>query len=150
MTDDLDSLERQLRGLRPRSPSAALRQAIARELARPAAVPGSPRRAWRAWPWGNAVVAGGLLAGAVLAAWVGPPSAVGRTPVGPDFVPVEARRYLLGADEEGVVTLADGTLARQVREVFVDQLTWQRAGDGATFEISLPREEVRLRQLALY
>lgn len=48
------------------------------------------------------------------------------------------------------MTLANGSLARQIREVFVDQLTWQRPGDGAVFEISLPREETRLRQLALY
>lgn len=99
MTDDLSSLERELRALRPQVPSVALPQAIARELARPAGAPGRRRRAWTAWPWGNAVVAGGLLAFAVVTVWVGPHPIRGNTPVGPDFVPVEARRYLLDVDD---------------------------------------------------
>jgi hypothetical protein len=145
MTDHFELLEMELRALRPRAPSAGMMRSLARDLETARSEGRRPRRPWAAWPWGNAAVAGGLLALAVTASWVRPtpwPAA--------KYEPVAATRYLLEDQDQGIVTLADGTLARQVREVFVDQLTWRSAGDGAVFEVTLPRAEVRLQPVAWY
>lgn len=132
---------------------------------------------WTSWKWANWGVAAALGIAAVVGTRhasvdVGP---AGRAPVatreagpvspgGPvsgasstaadlaarGFQPVDALRLLVDTTDEGVVTLADGTPVRRLRERYVDSVTWRQPETNASLVVSLPREDIRFQRLALY
>lgn len=63
---------------------------------------------------------------------------------GAAFRPVAAENVLLSSKEEGFVTLADGTPARQIRMAYLDTITWRNPTTKASLSWTIPREEVRI------
>lgn len=58
--------------------------------------------------------------------------------------PIAAENILFSARDEGLVTLDDGTPARQERLQYVDTITWKNPRTNASLTMSVPREEVRI------
>lgn len=58
--------------------------------------------------------------------------------------PVAAEKVLYAAQDEGLVTLEDGTTARRERLSYVDTITWKNPRTNASLTWSVPREEVRV------
>ena len=58
--------------------------------------------------------------------------------------PIQVENVLLGADDEGLVTLADGTQARRERLRYIDTVVWKNTRTNASLTCSVPREEVRV------
>jgi hypothetical protein len=173
MDEELKHLEAELRQLRPAAPSAGLQARVARALANAAPAPtttavrpsSSSRVGNRAapvhWLWSAAlpvaaafaVVAmmphgreatsrGGLRRG------VSPTNSTAlasATPAdGAVLKPVAAEKVLYAAQDEGLVTLEDGTTARRERLSYVDTITWKNPRTNASLTWSVPREEVRV------
>lgn len=141
MDDDLQTLEAELRFLRPVQPSARMEQGIAREI-------GSKRRARSPWmgAWWSLPL--GAAAALVFALFQ---SSHGRVPTvssealpAAQFKPVSADNVLLSSRDEGYVTLANGTQARQVRQTFIDTITWKNPKTNASVKWTIPREEVQV------
>lgn len=156
MDEEFEKLEGELRRLRPVSPDARLRTAIARELAvtRTTNV-FRPARTWIALPMAAALV-GSLIYFAgytpdnreanlpepVSSAASLKSTAGVQSPA--EFKPVAARNILVSATDEGLVSLADGTPARRIRQSYVDTITWQNASTKASLTWTVPREEVKV------
>lgn len=154
MDEELKKLEAELKRLRPVAPSLAVAARIERELTRPARRPRPAGRMlwWVALPLAAAVAlvwnrrsdlpAPGVPARvpAVAAAAPGPGAAGDEAA----FKPVGAENVLVSARDEGVVTLADGTMARRERLQYVDTITWRNSRTRASLQWSVPREEVRI------
>lgn len=154
MDDELQQLEAELRQLRPTIPSARLTRKVGARLAE---VSGRKDRRWLGW-----LLAGALPAAALIAVMItlfaakrhdaGPQDSregltmeAGETaPQEVRLKPVAAEKVLVSADDEGLVTLADGTQARRERLRFVDTITWQNPRTNASLRWSVPREEVRV------
>ena len=60
------------------------------------------------------------------------------------FKPVAAENVLYAAQDEGLVTLDDGTPARRERLNYVDTITWKNPRTNASVRWTVPREEVRV------
>ncbi|HZS49352.1 MAG TPA: hypothetical protein VFA54_00715 [Bryobacterales bacterium] len=141
MDDDLQKFEAELKALRPAVPSRELMGALERRLA--------PRRMgglfWLGLP---AAAAACLLL--VLhfrpepAANRQPPATASMTETAPALKPVAADDVLVDTQDEGFVTLADGTQARRTRQSFVDTITWEDPATHASLRWSVPREEVNV------
>jgi len=144
MDDDFRELEAELRRLRPIGPSQHLMVALEDGLRDERPVAREPRRIWVALPIAAALAALLALAPtlrrdrAALA-----DSGANRDFPAAAFTPVSARNLLLSARDEGYVTLADGTLAHQVRRSFVDTITWKNSATRASLVWTVPREEIR-------
>lgn len=145
MDDELKQLEAELRRMRPAAPPAELVRRIERELARPIAP--QPPAAVR-WIW-----AVGVPAAAAITMWMAPAQrpAVGVAQEGATaaaaeaaFKPVSAENVLVAAQDEGLVTLQDGTTARRERLKYVDTITWKNPRTNASLIWTVPREEVRV------
>jgi len=149
MDDELQNLEAELKRLRPRAPSAELQARIAGELA--------PRRranwAWAALPLAAAFAV--LLAVKFRSATEQPKSEpAGETPVSPPqlaqtptpdlYKPIAAENVLYDSRDEGLITLANGSQARRVRNSYVDTITWRNPQTNASVRWSAPRSEVRV------
>lgn len=136
MDDDLAKLEAELMALRPAAPARDLHARVARELApAPGALP------W--WAWSALPAAAAVILAFTFAAR--PVARVGDGAVSaPAFRPVTAENVLYAAQDEGPVTMADGTLARQVRSSYVDTITWKSPHHNASLRWSVPREEIRI------
>lgn len=138
MDEDLQPLEDELKRLRPAAPP---RELVARLEWRIA----PPRRArllrfsWVALPIAAAVAA--LLAPTPATRRAAPPA---EAPETAQFKPVAAKNLLLASHDDGLVTLADGTPARRVRQSYVDTITWENPRTKASLKWSVPREEVRV------
>lgn len=149
MNDDLLELERELQSLRPRRPGPRMAAGIAAALAQ--SLPASHRQSatsWTSWKWVNWGVAAALVA---LMALFTPdrPRSPARAPLPAGspvagYAPVAAERTIYSAKDEGVVTLADGTSARQLRSYYVDTITWRDPASNASLRWSVPQEEVRV------
>ncbi len=157
MSDDFDPLERQLRGLRPLAPSATLLASLDRELSAPVAPAYRTATSWTSWKWANWGVAAALALVAVLGSRYAPlpPAALlvqAEAPPLPatTYRPVGAERLLLGTTDLGVITLADGTTVRRLRDDYVDTVTWRRPDTDASFVVTVPRADIRFQQLAFY
>lgn len=139
MDDDLDNLEAELMGLRPRALRPGLAARVERDL-------GRPRRLRYGWVW-LTIPAAALFAAAALY-WARPPaSPVGAAPAlvaDAAFKPVGVRDVLLNSRDEGYVVLADGRTARRMVEAHVDTITWRNPRSAASIEWSVPREELRI------
>jgi hypothetical protein len=158
MDEELRQLEAELKDLLPARPQAGLRTRVQAELEPAklaAAVPATQpigRRRTRWWwqaalPIAAAVVLGfalrsrGPVAGETARR---PIPAVVSGPAQEAFKPVAARNVLYAADDEGTVTLDDGTPAHRERLHFVDTITWRNSRTNASLTWSVPREEVRI------
>lgn len=156
MDDDLLALETELKRLRPAAPSRALLARVERDLAsEPVARPGF---SWR-WLWIGALP----LAATCAVVWL----QVYRPPVSPAGIavknpltesaaddtsllkPVAAENVLVAAQDEGLVTLADGTSARRERLQFLETITWRNPRTHASLTWTVPREEVRVVPVSL-
>jgi hypothetical protein len=159
MDDDLSQLEAELKRLRPAAPTRDFLARIERELAAPIAqrVATPVRRAaplW--WLWAGALPAAAALAVMItLATRSRPPVAAPTTAVvqalptpAPEsiaaFKPVAAENVLYAAQDEGLVTLDDGTTGRRERLNYVDTITWKNPRTNASVRWTVPREEVRV------
>lgn len=154
MDDELQNLEAELKRLRPRAPSAGLQARLAGELA--------PRR--RApWTWAALPLAAGLAV--MLAVKFRPtPVAPAEAPAevaaiapaatsietaaqsaGSDrYKPVAAEKLIYDSRDDGIITLANGSQARRVRNSYVDTITWRNPQTNASLRWSVPRSEVRV------
>ena len=159
MDDETRQLEAELTRLRPITPSRALVRRIETELATASV----PRRTipWFEWCLAAALPAAALI---VLLLTQFPRAGdarvnSGATPNEPLSVaggsfregalkPVAAEKVLVSADDEGLVTLADGTQARRERLRYVDTITWKSPRTNASLTWTVPREEVRVVPVA--
>jgi hypothetical protein len=162
MDDELRELECELRALRPMPPSAALQERLRRALDPDTVAPLSllrPADKLRQyhWWWLAAFPAATAALFAVLLALRAPhragpgaPKPAGPRPVAVvhaadhGLKPVAAENLLYATDDEGLVTLADGTPARRERLHFIDTITWRNPQTNASLRWSVPREEVHV------
>lgn len=161
MDDDLQQLEAELKRLRPAAPTRDFLARVERELSLPIAAPVVRRAAPRWWLWAGALPAAAAFAvmltlglrhrQAPAAASPSPspaapiavaaaPAAIGAAP----FKPVAAENVLYAAQDEGLVTLSDGTPARRERLNYVDTIVWKNPRTNASVRWTVPREEVRV------
>lgn len=137
---ELTALEAELRRLRPRAPSPELEEFVARRL--------RPRRvltsfwAWSALPLGAAAAIALVVASRPPTAVV--PDAARIAAPAAAFKPVAADNLLLDTQDEGLVTLDDGTTARRVRSNYLDTVTWKNPRTQASLKWTVPREEIRV------
>ena len=160
MDDELQSLEAELKRLRPAAPNRDLLARLERDLAAPLTRRAVPFR----WLWVGALPIAATLAVLIaLAARNRPPSAAVPPPAATPlasatpaaepsaiFKPVAAENVLYAAQDEGLVTLADGTPARREQLNYVDTITWQNPRTHATVRWSVPREEVRVVPISFH
>jgi hypothetical protein len=164
MDDDLLKLEAELKRLRPAAPTRDFLARMARELDASATVAPVVRRSaplW--WLWAGALPAAAALAvmitlatrtrPAIPSAAVPPPiTAMAKPTVAEQLVaestaafkPVAAENVLYSVQDEGLVTLEDGTPARRERLNYVDTVTWKNPRTNASVRWTVPREEVRV------
>lgn len=158
-TPELESeLEAELKRMAPSEPSERLQVNLARKL--------EPEKAHRtSWlRWTGTFVPLAVAAGIVLALIIRGPSldipqggsqldpvelapikAVPATDAAGDvFIPIKAINQLYDARYLGMVTTPDGGTARQVVYRYLDTVTWQNQASKATFEFTVPRDEVHL------
>lgn len=155
MDDDFQSLEAELKRLRPAAPSASLRTRVGESLTPP---PRERRGVLLRWAWVAALPA------AAAVAWVlWHPKAPARVspgnapiasvpsdaPAAEVLKPIAVENVLYAAHDEGLVTLADGTSARRQRLSFVDTVTWKNSRTNASLVWTVPREEIRLVPVVL-
>jgi len=131
MNNELEELEFELSRLRPRAPSEFLQARVG------AALEKSRRTAGSVLLRG---VAGAGFAAAV--AWLvtfspGVPGSRGAA-----LLPVAAEETLQSAQDEGLMTLDDGTKAQRLRLRFVETVSWSDGGRTLTW--TAPREELRI------
>lgn len=142
--NEISELELELQRLRPLRPSARLRANLERELT------ATPRGTLLRFSWLLVPIAAGL---AIL---MNLPSsrdhAVSQPTVSTASLPksaapfklIAAENILLDSRDEGLVTLADGTPARRLRESYVATLVWKNPRTDASFKWTVPREEFRV------
>ncbi|MBS0662549.1 MAG: hypothetical protein JSR48_04750 [Verrucomicrobia bacterium] len=148
MDNELQELEAELKGLRPVAPSAFARARVGRELANAR----RPMLGWLALPLAAAIVgliylqnrvgvtpAGAALSPALARAAATPPTAKAFA-----YKPVSAENVLYDVQDEGMVTLADGTAARRYRSSYVDTITWKNPRTQASLRWSVPRTVERV------
>lgn len=162
MDDELRQLEAELERLQPAQPSRALVQRIETSLA---VAPAPARRTMgrRGWIFAVALPAAAALALMLTLfsrsrnfAPTAVPIAVSSSKAAPvaavsseaPLKPVAAEKVLVSADDEGLVTLGDGTQARRERLRYVDTITWRNPRTNASLTWSVPREEVRVIPIA--
>lgn len=147
MDDDLQQLEAELKSLRPVAPSRELEARIAADL-NP-----KPRALW--WTWLTLPVAAAAAVALMLYprpspkdSPAAPALAENATRAGPAerpvFKPVSAENVLLRSQDEGLVTLADGSAARRVRQSYIDTIVWKDPTGRASLRWSVPRQEERV------
>jgi anti-sigma-K factor RskA len=158
MDDELKQLENELRRLTPAAPSPELLARIDRDLAvsaleaGPAADALRKRAGFGPWWWW---IAGALPAAAAVAFLLarrptvsdvsaGTTEAPGATAEQTALKPVAAENLLVAAQDEGLVTLDDGTPARRARLHYLDTITWKNPRTNASLTWTVPREEVRV------
>lgn len=169
MDDDLQQLEAELKRLRPAAPTRDFLGRMEREFAAPMAEPAPVRRVaplW--WLWVSAMPAAASLALMITFAARNHPSPIGPAPQ-PDsnpvaimtspttepitsrpiesaaaFKPFAAENVLYATQDEGFVTLSDGTPARRERLNYVDTIVWKNPRTNASVRWTVPREEVRV------
>jgi len=153
MDEEIEQLEAELKRLRPVAANRRLHEAIARELS-PVRSTSLLRRArtWIALPVAAALVGSVLYFtafGPPISRPTSPAPASATPPIAaqssmPQFRPVAARNILVSATDEGLVSLADGTPARRIRQSYVDTIVWQNRATKASLTWTVPREEVKV------
>lgn len=162
--EDLE-LENELRALRPRSVTNGLIQRIEQELARAAQLRVLPSPSY---PRPSSFATGGVLMVNRMVGWacaaafvaglgylsVAPPLSLRQLAAAahaaPAGTPATQENVVLGTQDEGIVTLDDGTTARRYRIQSVDKVTWTLPQNKASVQWSVPREDVQLVPVAYY
>ena len=155
-------IERELAALRPAPASDLLRGRIARELDGDPAR-GSARRQPPPWIWAPVAAASVLLCGAlwqVFQATAPPPEDIEqpapRTAVAapadraPRLIPVTAGRYVVAAEDAGVLDTEDLGPLRITRVQSVDRVEYQQPGNERRVVVTRPREDILYTQLISY
>lgn len=149
MDDELQQLEAELKTLRPAPPRAVLVERLAQELDAPDRAP--RRLASVHWVWAAVLPAAAAVAIMIAQSRrIETTGAMANTvpaldPVAGDVLkPVAAENVLVAAQDEGLVTLEDGTPARRARLKYVDTITWKNPRTNASLTWTVPREEVRV------
>lgn len=146
MDDELQQLEAELKGLRPAPLPPALVARVEAALAgAPASLPSRARGGHVAWFWPFLTAAAAALA--MTFAPQPPVSALGEGSLARTetiLKPIAAENLLVSAQDEGLVTLPDGTPARRARLHYVDTVTFKNPRTNASLTWSVPREEVRI------
>ncbi|HEY1110179.1 MAG TPA: hypothetical protein VGE76_16120 [Opitutaceae bacterium] len=146
MDDELQQLEAELKSLRPAPLPATLVARVEVDLAEPpVTMPARPRGGNVAWFWPFLTAAAAALA--MTFAPRPPVTAEGKASIadgGATLKPIAAENLLVSAQDEGLVTLPDGTPARRARLQYVDTITFKNPRTNASLTWSVPREEVRI------
>jgi hypothetical protein len=152
--EDFTELEAELRELRPLALSNDLIRRVDKALAKPISSPlGVTTHGvfeWLAWPIAASFV------GAV--AWLSNgavsgtknPEAAEKAAVAANYKPVGTENILYDVREEGLTTLADGTPAKQIRDRYMDIITWKNATASSSVRWTVPRDEIRLVPVEAY
>ncbi|MGC4072123.1 MAG: hypothetical protein QM760_06325 [Nibricoccus sp.] len=136
MNNELEELEFELSRLRPRAPSEFLEVRVESALENRGSA-------------GRAMLRGFAAAGfAAVVAWMAALSPDAAVPGGAALRPVVAEETLQSAQDEGLMTLDDGSLAQRLRLRYVETLCW--SGGGRTLTWTAPREELRILPVATY
>lgn len=136
MNDELNELEFELSRLRPREPSEFIEARVEAALEN------------RRKP-GFALMRGVAAAGfAAAVAWLVAFSPGMAEPRGAALEPVVAEETLQSAQDEGLMTLDDGSLAQRMRLRYVETVSW--SGGGRTLTWTAPREELRIMPVMTY
>lgn len=145
MDDELQQLEAELKGLRPAPLPPALVARVEAALAEaPTAAPARPQGGNIAWFWPFLTAAAAALA---MTFAPQPPSPAGKDSLAQSetaLKPIKAENVLVSAQDEGLVTLPDGTPARRARLQYVDTITFKNPRTNASLVWTVPREEVRI------
>ena len=148
MDKELQDLENELQALMPKQPTAQLTRRIEAEL--------SPRQRI-AWAWVALPLAAAV---ALLFAFYPEPTTpnlpapnlvsapVAEVTTPPVFKPVATQNLLYDAQDNGIVTLADGRKGRQVSRSYVDTVVWRDPQSRASLTWSVPRSEVRVTPIS--
>lgn len=161
MDDETPQFEAELKRLRPIAPSRRLIESIDLELAAATTRRRRPKAIKAVMFWSGTLAAAAAIALLVRSggqhsnrARPGTPAvqavvaSSGEANEAP-FKPISAENVLISANDEGLVTLDDGTQARRERLHFVDTITWRNPRTNASLRWSVPREEVRVIPIAL-
>lgn len=149
MDDELQDLESELKRLQPAAPSAALGARIEAALSGSSGLARRTRSSRLNAMW-LAVL---LPAAAAIALMIvneraleaaRPAARAHANVLDPRLKPVSAENVLIAAQDEGMVTLEDGTPARRARLNYVDTITWRDPRTKASLTWTVPREEVRV------
>ena len=143
MDDELEQFEAELKQLRPRAVPPSLTSRVAQAIGPCRAAAHAPSFRWVAW----AVLPAAAALAFILRPSAPVPSAdaVAARERGEGALrPIFAEHVLVAANDEGVVTLSDGTPARRSRLHYVDTITWKNPRTHASLTWSVPREEVRV------
>ncbi|MDB6167353.1 MAG: hypothetical protein JWM88_217 [Verrucomicrobia bacterium] len=136
MDDEFHDLEAELKRLRPVAPSAFVHARIEQALSH-------PRR--RYWGWTALPLAAAVLGLMFVKERAVENVASPAVPSGAAaYKPVSAQNLLYDHQDEGLVTLADGSTARRFRNSYVDTITWKNQRTQASLRWSVPRTEERL------
>ena len=154
MDDDVQHLEAELSRLQPVAPSRELTARIGQALERTDVAETRPTRrpglAPVLWIWATVVPAAAAVAILLARAAPSRTSSTASAPVEPATAaeaalkPFAVENILVAAQDEGLVTLEDGTTARRARLRYVDTITWKNARTNASLIWTVPREEVRV------
>lgn len=144
MDEELESLEAELKRLRPTSPSLQLVNELERTLSpRPRATLG--QISWLLLPAAAAVAILLIRASVERNSRVQDVAmAAEKLPFAAPFKPVAAQSVVLDERDEGLVKLADGSHARRIRQSSIDRITWENPSTHASLTWTVPREEVNV------
>jgi hypothetical protein len=148
MTNEDLELELELKQLKPRRVSAQLVESIGRELERSRGTPVERLAFQRLAGWACAAL---LMVGmfwASLQTRPGFPASMASAK--PELKPAGATTVILQADDEGLVTFADGSAARRYRIRALDTYTWTNPSTNASLRWTVPREDVRVIPVSIY
>lgn len=172
MNTNEPDLEKELRTLRPASPSTRLEDRIARDLGPKEMLIVEPRTVavatsgvlvrkeeqgfWMPWLRGL----GWALAGAVAAVaivWtlhrtqeLSPSTSATLAEASDEnFLPAESEREILEADESGILYAEGEEPMRQVRFLSIERYAWTNPESGARVEVEVPREDIVLMPVAM-
>ncbi len=152
MDDELLKLEAELKQLRPAQPSFQLEGRLDSAMNEGEAPQRRGQMLKFGWLAPIAIAAALVLVGLCLQ-WrpriSAPATVAAAVPSSAKYKAVAAENLLLSSADEGYVTLSDGTVARRIRQTYVDTITWQNPRTHASLKWRLPREEVRFEALAL-
>ena len=150
MDEEILELEQELARLRPRAVSVRLVRSVENRMATTRTNRVSRNFWWLALPVAAAVAA--VLFGLANRSFSSRQSATATATtakIPPAFNLVSAENILVNSRDEGLVTLADGTTARRLRETYLATLVWKNPHTAASFKWTVPRQEFRVQPVYL-
>lgn len=150
MDDEILELEQELARLRPRAVSMRLVRAVENRMETTRTDRVSRKLWWLALPVAAAL--GAVLLGLENRSFLSHESLTPKAAPAnssPAFSLVSAENILVNSRDEGLVTLADGTTARRLRETYLATLVWKNPQTAASFKWTVPRQEFRVQPVVL-